>query len=92
MKTKLISILLCSAALCLAACSQETDQQAATEQSATQTSEKAGTAEQVGKQIDKAVADMQTKAREAESRLGEKLIEAGKTLQEKEATTPVQEQ
>ena len=92
MKAKLISILLCGAALGLTACSQETEQQAATEQSATETSEQAGTAEQVGKQIDTAVADMQAKAREAESRLGDKLIEAGKALKEKEATTPAQQQ
>ena len=92
MKTELFSILLCGAALGLSACSQEPEQQAATEQSATETTEQPRTAEQVGKQIDQAVVDLQAKAREAESRIGEKLIEAGKALKEKDATTPAQQQ
>ena len=89
MRTELISILLCGAALGISACSQETEQQATSGQA--ETTEQGGTAEQVGRQVDQAVADLQTKAREAESRLGEKLIEAGTALKEKEASTPPQQ-
>ena len=76
------SALLLVAALGLVACSQEPEQQAATGQ--TEPVEQPGSAEQMGKQIDQAVLDLKQRAKEAESRLGDKLIEAGNSLKEKQ--------
>jgi thioredoxin-like negative regulator of GroEL len=47
-----------------------------------------GSAEQVGKQIDQAVLDLKQRAIDAESRLGEKLIDAGKSLKREQTSDP----
>ena len=77
MNTMFPSVLLLVATLGLAACSQEPEQQDTTEPAPR-------SAEQMGKQIDQAVVDLKQRAKEAESRLGEKLIEAGNSLKEKQ--------
>lgn len=77
------SVLLLVATLGLAACSQESEQQDTTEPA-----EPPGSAEQMGKQIDQAVLDLKQRAKEAEARLGEKLIEAGNSLKEKQENDP----
>ena len=79
MNTMFPSVLLLVATLGLAACSQEPEQQDVTEPAPPPRS-----AEQMGKQIDQAVLDLKQRAKEAESRLGEKLIEAGNSLKEKQ--------
>ena len=86
MKAMYPSVLLSVATLGLAACSQEPEQQDTTAQ--VEPIEQSGSAEQMGKQIDQAVLDLKQKAKEAESRLGEKLIEAGNSLKEKQENDP----
>ena len=80
------SVLLSVATLGFAACSQEPEPQDTTGQ--VEPVEQSGSAEQVGKQIDQAVLDLKQKAKEAESRLGDKLIEAGKSLKEEQRSAP----
>ena len=80
------SVLLLVATFGLAACSQEPEQQDTTEPA--KPVEQQGSAEQMGKQIDQAVLDFKQRAKEAESRLGEKLIEAGNSLKEKQENDP----
>ena len=91
MRTGKHASMLFSVALGLTACSQETEQQEttslpeATESTEQQeTVEQAGTAEQRGRQIDQAVGELQRKAKKAESRFGERLIDAGKAFKEGE--------
>lgn len=67
-------ILLCAAALGLAACSQEPDEQ--------KTVAPAGSAEQIGKQIDQAVGELQQRVNEAGVKVGDRLIETGQSLRE----------
>ena len=83
MNTMFPSVLLLVATLGLAACSQEAEQQNTTE-----SAEPSGSAEKVGKEIDQAVVGLKQKAKEAEARLGEKLIEAGNSLKEKQENDP----
>jgi hypothetical protein len=74
------TLLIAVAALAATACSQDEDTQetAAPVEPAAQ----AGYAEQMGRQIDQAVLDLQQRAREAETRLGDRLIEVGKSIKE----------
>ena len=83
MNTMFPSVLLLVATLGLAACSHEPEQQDTTEPAPPPRS-----AEQMGKQIDQAVLDLKQRAKEAESRLGEKLIDAGNSLKEKQENDP----
>jgi hypothetical protein len=64
----------------LVACSQEPEEQQAAPQP--QPTGQAGSAEQVGRQIDQAVSEFKEKAKEAEGRLGDRLIEAGKAIKQ----------
>jgi hypothetical protein len=68
------------ATLAATACSQDEDTQetAAPVEPAAQS----GYAEEMGRQIDEAVLDLQQRAREAETRIGDKLIEVGKSIKE----------
>ena len=67
-------VLLCAATLGVAACSQEPDEQ--------ETVAPPGSAEQIGKQIDQAVGELQQRANEAGAKLGDRLIETGQSLKE----------
>jgi hypothetical protein len=64
----------------LAACSQEAEEQSAAAPAGPV--ERVGSAEQMGKQIDQAVLELKQRSQEAEAKLGERLIEAGKALKE----------
>jgi hypothetical protein len=68
------AVLICAATLGLAACSQEPDEQ--------ETVAFPGSAEQIGKQIDQAVGELQQRANEAGAKLGDRLIETGQSLRE----------
>jgi hypothetical protein len=80
------SILIFSLAIALSACSQDAEQQQTSGMS--EPVEQPGAGEQIGKQIDQAMVDLKQKAQEAETRLGDKLIEAGKALKEGEESAP----
>jgi hypothetical protein len=74
------NVLLLVVILGLAACTQEAEEQSAT--APAQPAERGGSAEQMGKQIDQAVLELKQRSQEAEAKLGERLIEAGKALKE----------
>jgi hypothetical protein len=74
-------VLLLLTILGLAACSQEAEEQSAT--APAQPVEGVGSAEKMGKQIDQAVLELKQRSQEAEAKLGERLIEAGKALKER---------
>ena len=82
MNAMTLSVLLVVAVLGLASCSEEP------EPKDTNDDKKAvgqpGYAEQVGKQVDQAVLELQQRAKEAESRIGDKLIEVGKSIKQEE--------
>jgi hypothetical protein len=80
MKEKFPAILLVAATLGLAACSQNTDQQQSPGMA--EPIDSGGTAEKMGKQIDQAVLELKQRSQEAEAKLGERLIEAGKALKD----------
>jgi hypothetical protein len=67
----------------LTACSQEADQEdAAAVSDREENGEQVGSAEQLGRQIDQSVEEMRRRAKEAESKLGDRLIEAGESLKQ----------
>jgi len=74
-------VVLVSVILGLAACTQEAEEQSAT--APAEPVERVGSAEQLGKQIDQAVGELKQRSQEAEAKLGERLIEAGKALKDR---------
>lgn len=78
MKLMHSAVLICAATLGLTACSQEPDEQ--------ETVAPPGSAEQIGKQIDQAVGELQQRANEAGAKLGDRLIETGQSLREGEGS------
>ena len=75
--------LLFGVVLGLTACSQEAEQEdAAAVSDRAGNGEQSGSAEQIGKQIDQSVEELRRSAKEAESRLGERLIKAGESLKQ----------
>jgi hypothetical protein len=74
-------VLLLLVILGLAACTQEAEEQNAT--APAEPVERVGSAEQMGRQIDQAVLELKQRSQEAEAKLGERLIEAGKALKER---------
>lgn len=74
-------VVLLIAILGLAACTQEAEEQSTT--APAEPVERVGSAEQMGKQIDQAVLELKQRSQEAEAKLGERLIEAGKALKER---------
>ena len=83
MKAMFPSVLVAVAALGLASCSQEPEPQDTTKQAEPAT--QSGSAEQMGKQIDQAVVELKQRAQEAEARLGDRLIEAGKSIKDQQS-------
>lgn len=80
MKTSFSAFLLAVATLGVASCSQNEDPPETV--APVEPAGQPGYGEQVGKQIDQAVLDLQQRAREAETRLGDRLIEVGKAIKE----------
>jgi len=75
--------LLFGAVLGLTACSQEADQEdAAAVSDREENGERVGSAEQLGRQIDQSVEELRRRAKEAESKLGDRLIETGESLKQ----------
>jgi hypothetical protein len=67
----------------LTACSQEAEQEdTAAVSDREENGEQVGSAEQLGRQIDQSVEEMRRRAKEAESKLGDRLIEAGESLKQ----------
>jgi hypothetical protein len=81
MSTMFPTVLLLLAILSLVACTQEAEEQNTTEPA--EPVERVGSAEQMGKQIDQAVLELKQRSQEAEAKLGDRLIEAGKVLKDR---------
>jgi len=65
------------------ACSQEADQEhAAAVSDREKKGEQVGSAEQLGRQIDQSVEELRRRAKEAEAKLGDRLIETGESLKQ----------
>jgi hypothetical protein len=83
MKAMQSKALLFGVVLGLTACSQEAEQEdAAAVRDRAGEREQAGSAEQLGRQIDQSVEELRRRAKEAESSLGDRLIETGEALKQ----------
>ena len=83
MKAMRSKALLFGVVLGLTACSQEAEQEdAAAVSDRAGNREQAGSAEQLGRQIDQSVEELRRRAKEAESKLGDRLIETGEALKQ----------